>query len=290
MLIQYLFNALANAGLYVLLALAFGLIYSTAGVFHIALGSNLVMSGYIFLVLYTQVQLSAFLAATAAVMSSIALGVLMEKLVFYPLFLRHSSSFIILISSLMVHVILTNTYALLFGNQNHFISREAHIWHLGDGTFTDIQLITGIIASVVVVCFGALIKKTYVGQCIQAVRDNNELAMNMGIQVQRIRLWVFVIGSALAGIAGVLVALDIGIEPQIGFHYVLIASVAVTVGGLTAFENAILGALFIAVLDSVVVMLFGSNWQQTFVFALLAGLLWFRPEGLITIKTRQEER
>jgi len=290
MLIQYLFNALSSAGLYALLALAFGLIYATTGVFHIALGSNLVLSGYIFLMFHTQLGIPVLLSAGAAVVASIVLGGLMEKLIFYPLFVKQSSSFIILISSLMLHIVLTNTYALLFGNQNHFISREAHIWHLGGGSLTDIQVVTCVIAFCVALGFLGMLKRTYLGQCIQAVRDHSELAMNLGIQVHWIRLWVFIIGSALAGTAGVLISLDIGVEPQIGFHYILIASVAVIAGGLASFENAIWGALLIAALDSLVVMLFGSSWQQAFVFALLAGLLLVRPEGLIAVESRQEER
>ena len=110
-----------------------------------------------------------------------------------------------------------------------------------------------------------------------------------GTNPNKVRNIVFGLGSALAAVAAMLVAFDVGIDPHIGLDALLVAAVAVIIGGVGIFEGAALGAFIIGVAQSLAVWKVSARWEQAITFLLLILFLVFRPQGILGKRRRIEE-
>jgi branched-chain amino acid transport system permease protein len=127
------------------------------------------------------------------------------------------------------------------------------------------------------------------GRLIQALADNPQLVSVIGMDVRKIRLLIFALGSVLAGFAACLVALDVGMDPRLGMNILLIAAVAVIIGGVKVFEGALVGAFLVGILQSLVIWQVSAKWEHAVTFVLLIVFLLTRPEGILGERRRLEE-
>jgi branched-chain amino acid transport system permease protein len=134
-----------------------------------------------------------------------------------------------------------------------------------------------------------LLRKTRLGKIIQALADNPTLVTVLGIDIRKIRIYIFALGSFLAGVASCLVALDVGMDPYVGIGAFLIAAVAVIVGGVGIFEGAVLGSFILSILQNLIIWKVSAKWQNTLVFLILIIFLLFKPEGILGKRRRIEE-
>jgi branched-chain amino acid transport system permease protein len=277
--------------LYALSALGFGLIYNTTRVFHIAYGAVYTVSAYLLFALWTQYKIPLGIALIIASILTILLGILIDIHVYQPL-LRQSSSFlIVMISSLAVYIITVNIIALIFGNEIKVLrSGVATTFSLGQVILSDIQILQIVAFAFVFFTLVLSLKWTNFGKIIRAMRDNPDLLSLMGIDLQKVRWLIFGLGSLLAGLAAMLQALDVGIDPNIGMSAVLIAAVAVIIGGVGILEAPAFGGLLLGVLQSVVIWQASGRWQEAVTFALLILFLLFKPEGIFGQRRRLEEK
>src|SRR5262249_43899842 len=130
---------------------------------------------------------------------------------------------------------------------------------------------------------------TRTGKAIQALSSNPDLADVVGIDVGRLYLVVFAVGSALAGVAAALLSLDLGVRPGIGFTVILFASISMIIGGVGHLPGAALGGFLLGLLQSLSVWFLPLAWQDVVVFGLLFLFLLLRPQGLFgqQLLTRQ---
>jgi branched-chain amino acid transport system permease protein len=291
MVAQLFANGLAMGSLYALSALGFGLIYNTTRVFHIAYGAVYTVSAYLLFALWTQYKIPLGIALIIASILTILLGILIDIHVYQPL-LRQSSSFlIVMISSLAVYIITVNIIVLIFGNEIKVLrSGVATTFSLGQVILSDIQILQIVAFAFVFFTLVLSLKWTNFGKIIRAMRDNPDLLSLMGIDLQKVRWLIFGLGSLLAGLAAMLQALDVGIDPNIGMSAVLIAAVAVIIGGVGILEAPAFGGLLLGVLQSVVIWQASGRWQEAVTFALLILFLLFKPEGIFGQRRRLEEK
>jgi branched-chain amino acid transport system permease protein len=291
MVAQLFANGLAMGSLYALSALGFGLIYNTTRVFHIAYGAVYTVSAYLLFALWTQYKIPLGIALIIASILTILLGILIDIHVYQPL-LRQSSSFlIVMISSLAVYIITVNIIVLIFGNEIKVLrSGVATTFSLGQVILSDIQILQIVAFAFVFFTLVLFLKWTNFGKIIRAMRDNPDLLSLMGIDLQKVRWLIFGLGSLLAGLAAMLQALDVGIDPNIGMSAVLIAAVAVIIGGVGILEAPAFGGLLLGVLQSVVIWQASGRWQEAVTFALLILFLLFKPEGIFGQRRRLEEK
>jgi branched-chain amino acid transport system permease protein len=126
------------------------------------------------------------------------------------------------------------------------------------------------------------------GLQMRALADNPvELAL-YGYNVRMLRIISFSMAGFLCGISSLLVAYDIGFDPQGGLATLLLAVVAMIVGGRNSFAGPVLGGIILGVTRSEVVWFLSARWQEAVTFLLLALFLFFRPNGLLSPKTRLE--
>ena len=290
MLWQLLANGLVNGCLYAVMALGFALIYNTTRIFHIAQGAVYTAAAYLCYLFLIQLRWPLTLSIGVALALTGFLGACAEWFVYAPLERRKASLLVALLSSLGLYIVMINLIALFFGNETKILRPGVEAtYHIGSVVLTRIQIAQVIAAVLLVPWLLLFIRDTRWGKMIRAVRDNPVLAMVMGVDLHAVRLMVFVIGSVLGGVAAILSALDVGMDPYVGMPALLVAAVAMIVGGVGTFGGAVVGALLLGILQSLVIWQVSARWTDALTFGLLILFVLFRPQGLLGGRRRLEE-
>lgn len=290
MLSQLLANGLVSGCLYALMALGFVLIYNTTRVFHIAHGAVYTTSAYALYFLQIVLGVPLFPAIIITLLFTAGLGIAIEFLIYQPLNKRRSSLLIALLSSLGLYTVMVNLLAMFFGNETKVLRPGVEAtYQFGGIILTRIQLAEVFAFAIIFPLAILLLKTTFWGKAVRAVRDHPQLAAVMGIRIQTIRYSVFALGSALAGVAAMLAALDVGMDPHVGMPMLLVGAVAVIAGGVGTFAGAALGAFFIALLQSLVIWQISARWIDAVTFLVLILFLVLKPEGILGQRKRVEE-
>ncbi len=283
MLEQLLINGLIAASLYLLVGIGFGLVYSTVGFFNFSHGMVFTAGAYLLFALHTFFSFPLLLSVAGAVVLSSCLGCIFEVCVFRPL--RHKSSSVMcqMLASLGIYVMLQNTVALLLGDDVKTVRSgvvEEGI-NICGARITPVQ-ISAICASVMLmVLVVVVLRTTKIGKAIRAVANDAELSSICGLNSDRVRLCAFALSSGLAGIAGILMALDVDITPTMGMNTLMMGIVVVFVGGVDSIPGIALGALLLGVAQNLGVWKIGSEWQYAIAFVILLAFLLFKPEGFM---------
>ncbi len=290
MLWQLLANGLVNGCVFGLVALSFALIYNTTRIFHIAHGAVYTVAAYLCYFFFVQRGIPLWASVGLTLVLTALLGVAIQRLLYAPLQRRRASLAIALLSSLGLYVALVNLVAMLWGNETKVLRPgvEATL-QIGSVILTRVQLAQALVGLLLVGGVLIALKTTRWGQVIRAVRDNPTLSTVMGIDTQRVQVWVFGAGSALVGVAAILVALDVGMDPQVGLPVLLTAAAALIIGGVGTFGGPVAGAFLIALMQSLLIWKVSARWVDAFTFGLLVLCLIFRPQGLLSGRRRIEE-
>jgi branched-chain amino acid transport system permease protein len=290
MLIQLLVNGIVTGCLYALIAMGFGLIYSTTRIFHFAHGAVYALSAYLFYTFYVSLGLHVSLAIPLTVGVAVMVGVLINELVYQPLTESGSSSLVTLLSSIGVYTVIINCIAIFYGSDTKILHPQAEpVYVIGSILLTRIQVLTVVIFALLFSSSIIVLHKTYVGIAIRAMRDDSALVSALGINPHMVQLIVFAGGSALAASSSILLAFDVGIELNIGLTAVLSGAVAAIIGGVSFFEGAVVGALLLALLQSLLIYKASSKWVDAVTFVVLICFLLFRPEGIFGRTRRVDE-
>jgi len=271
--------------------MGFSLIYTTSGVFHIAHGAVYTAAAYAIYCFFVILEFPLAPAIVLALLSTSLLGALTEIAIYRPLHKREASSAVLMISSLGAYIVIVNLLSIQFGNETKILrSGIENTISFGYFILTRVQIAQMVVAIFVVALYWLFLRKTSMGRICRSLADDSILASVLGVEVERTRLFVFTLGSFLAAIGAVLVALDVGFDPRVGFPAVLVAAVACIVGGLHRFMAAALGGILIGVIQTLVVWQISAKWESAVTFVLLLGFLLLRPQGLMGIRKRVEEK
>lgn len=289
MLWQLTINGLIAGSAYALVGIGFALVYNVAKFFHFAHGAVFTLGAYFALVFVSMLKFPLLLAIPIAVALAVLLGCLLDLFVFAPIRRRSGSPLVLLLSSLGVYIILQNLISLCFGDSIKTLRTgavEGGMEFLG-ARITAIQIsviVTSITLSIALMVF---LKKTNIGKAMRAVSNDARLADVCGISSGRVIRCAFGIGSALAAVAGILVALDVDMTPTMGMHALMMGIIAVIVGGVGSIPGVGLGALLLGMAQHLGVWRIGSQWQDAIAFVILLAFLLVRPEGIMGKKLRK---
>ena len=287
---QQIVNWITWGSVYALIALGYTMVYGILRLINFAHGDVYMVGAFIayYVAAATGVashpSVGGALAVLACSMAGAAgLGFVIERFAYKPV--RRSSRLTALITAIGVSLLLENGGLLVFGADPKFFPQIATLSKipLGGGvTVTSIQLI---ILAVSLLLMGALrwiVLHTMTGKAMRAVSFNRDAATLMGIHADRIISITFVLGSALAAAAGVLVGLlNPKIDPLMGIMPGLKAFVAAVLGGIGNVPGAVLGGLIMGVAEALVVGYVSSSYRDAIAFVLLIAILLFRPAGLL---------
>ena len=290
MALQFIINGLIVGSVYALVALGFSLIYHTTNVFHIAHGAIYTAGAYLLYLFYFLFGIPFIVSLLLALICTVGLGILIDGIVYHPILKSRPNPLIAFISSLGVYIILVNLIALLFGNETKILLPGVEpTFSFASLIVTRIQVIQLLVSLLLIGGVFLLLWKSKLGYIIRGLADNQELMSILGLKVDTVRRAVVGLGSALAGLAAVLVALDIGIAPYAGMEILLIAAVATIIGGVGSYHGAVLGAVVLGVVQNLVVWQASARWQSAVTFLILLLVLLIKPQGLLSRQRRVEE-
>jgi len=287
---QQLVNGLSLGSIYALIALGYTMVYGILRLINFAHGDVYMLGAFVGLYTATWLRAGenpsvghALLVLLAAMAVCGAIGIVIERAAYKPV--RKSSRLSALITAIGVSLLIENGGILLFGPDPRFFPQiiAPKIIPLGGGvTISNQQIIILGVALVLMFALRFIVLHTRVGKAMQAVSYSHTAASLMGISVDRIITFTFMLGSMLAAAAGVLVALqNPKIEPYMGVLPGLKAFVAAVLGGIGNIPGAVLGGLVMGVAESLVVGYVSSTLRDAIAFVLLIVILLVRPAGLL---------
>lgn len=279
---QLILNSIIAGSVYTLVAIGFSLAYATTRFFNLAHGAVAVIGAYSLFFFINYLNFNLGLSLVLAILIAGLAGLLLDRLIFRTLRQKNASSMILLVASLGSFVAIEATIALLFTSQfqtlKHTFTNQT--FRVFEAVITQIQLIMVICGVFIAIGLHLLLKKTLLGKQIQAVADDEEVSKIVGINTAKIMSWVFFIVSAIAGLAGVLVGLDIGIEPTMGMPLLLKGIIAAIIGGVGNIHGAILGAYILGFIENFGIWKISGEWKDAIAFGVLILFLIFKPNGL----------
>ena len=283
---QVLVNGVTLGSVYALVALGFSIIYGTTRIFHFAHGVVYAFGAYFAYWFVIKLGLPAPLGIGLAVGLAAVLGLAIDRVAYEPLVRRGASPLALVITSLGVFIVLENALALAFGS-NFETFRLLDIRsgsHLSIGTvaITPTEILIWAVTAALFVGLVAFFRWTRVGIAVRALASDPEVAEILGMRPSATRQVTFLVGSALAGIAAILVSIDVGaIDPNMGLGAVVTAVVSVVIGGVGNMPAAAAGGMFLGLLQNLGIWIISSRWQDSLVFAVLILVMIFRPAGLL---------
>jgi branched-chain amino acid transport system permease protein len=281
LLLQLLATGLVVGSLYALCALGWGLIYGTTLHFHVAHGAVFSLAAYFAYVGQKLLHLPLSVAVVAAILAAAAAGLLIDLLLYQQLERRGALRTSLFIASLGLLILIENLLAIVFtpDPMRMDIGVLDTSLIIGPVFLTYLHVLTVVLAVAGYLSLMLFLKRSRWGQAIRAVSSSPEMARTVGIDLKRVHLLTYAIGSALAAPAGILVAMDVGAEPFRGTRFVLLASVAVIMGGIGSIPGAMLGGLFLGLLENVGIWQLPSEWQAAISFGVFLLFIVLRPRG-----------
>jgi branched-chain amino acid transport system permease protein len=275
-------SAIMLAGLYATMAYGLGLIYGVLRVVNLAHGGVIMAGAYLGWVLFERWGIDPYLALPVVIVASFGLGILM-----YRLLVRHlprgpaggPASLLLLFGTWLV---LRNVAYLLFTGNDQSIRTSystASVPFLGTLVSVNRLAVLGV-AVILPILLQLLLKKTYTGRAIRAVAQNADSCTLVGVDVERIYALTFGIGTALAGVAGLLSATIFSFNPGFGSGELLKSFVVVVLGGLGSILGVGLAAFILAVVEVFAILVLPSYLTSAVGFVMLVLVLVLRPGGL----------
>lgn len=161
-------------------------------------------------------------------------------------------------------------------------------FEIASAVVTPIQILIFFASIAISTILWLIVNKARIGKAIRAVADDPVGASVSGINSEKIILYAFGIGSALAGMAGVLISLETNIEPAMGLNAILKGIIASVIGGVGSIPGAVLGGYFLGIVENLGIYKIQAGWKDTIAFVVLILFLLFRPEGFLGKKYPRE--
>lgn len=280
---QLVLNSIIAGSIYALVALGFNLIFGAVRFFDLGFGAITAVGGYGVFYFAKTLGFHTLLATVIAVLIAGCIGFLIEKFVYRKLRKKKASNMVLLVASLGVFTALQAVIAILFTSQfqtlpNDLIPRGSV--HIFGAVITHIQILILVIAVLVMLGLAYLLYKTMFGKAVRAISNDEEVARIVGINTEKIIGWVFFIGSAIAGLAGIMVGFDTGIEPTMGFSLLLKGVIAAIIGGVGNVFGGVLGAFLLGFIENFGIWHISGEWKDAIAFGVLILFLLVRPEGI----------
>ena len=271
-----------------LLGTAFQLVYLPTRIFFVGLAGLYALAPFLFWEI-DRAGAGWIVALVLSITATVALALAFERFNHAPLARKTASEGAQLITSLGIYIVLAQFIAMVWGNNAKTLRTgvDATI-QLGDVVLTHSQLLMAGVASVLLVGFLVMLWSTDLGLRLRGLAENPSQFALYGHNVDAHRLVAFGFAGLFAASASLLTARDIGFDPHGGLHAVLLAVVAVIIGGRTSFVGPIIGGLLLGVIRAEVVWFASARWQEAITFAVLATFLLVRPQGICGGNTRVE--
>lgn len=281
-ILQQLANGLILGSVYALLALGYTMVYGIIKLINFAHGDIYMIGAFMGYYLINTLHLNFFVALILSMVGTAILGVVIEFLAYRSL--RNSTRIAALITAIGVSFLLEYGMVFFVGANTRSFPQviETVRYTIGPVSISNIQLMILGISILLMVGLQFIVQKTKMGKAMRAVSVDSDAAQLMGINVNRTISFTFALGSALAGAAGVLIALYYNsLEPLMGMTPGIKSFVAAVLGGIGIIPGAALGGFVIGLLETFATAVGLSDFRDAIVYAILIIILLVRPAGIL---------
>jgi branched-chain amino acid transport system permease protein len=299
--LQQIINGLVLGSIYALIALGYTMVYGVLGIINFAHGEVLMIGAMVSLSLLRVILgltsdlpgwLTLLIVLPITMATCAGLSYWIERIAYRPL--RNAPRLAPLISAIGMSILL-QTIAMMIWSRNPMTypqllpSTPIELWSSG-ATITGKEIVIIVVALAVMCGLLFLVEKTKLGRAMRATAEQTQIAALMGVNPNRVISITFMLGGALAGLAGVMIASNYGnVHFYMGFIPGLKAFTAAVLGGIGNLQGAMLGGLLLGLIESLGAGyigdltggVFGSNYQDIFAFLVLILVLVLRPTGLL---------
>jgi branched-chain amino acid transport system permease protein len=263
---------------YILLATGLNIIFGVMKLVNFAHGQLLMISAFLTWTISVSLGLNAYVAISMFVVA--LLGVAVERLTFRRVLGTDKLNEIFV--SLGLIYIFENIAMLIWGANSKQVASPFYGMSIAlpGLSITYDRVIAVFVVVVALSIFGLLLRKTKIGLAMRATSQRNTTAMLMGINVQKVYMFTFAIGAALAAVAGGLYGIIYPFDYQVGAMPTIIAFAIIIMGGLGSIKGAIIGGLLYGITEQMATLFLGGTWGSAVAFALLIVVLIIRPIGI----------
>ncbi|MGP6140475.1 MULTISPECIES: branched-chain amino acid ABC transporter permease [unclassified Jeotgalibaca] len=280
--IQQMVNGISLGSIYALIALGYTMVYGIIKLINFAHGDIYMVGAFIGYGMIQNVGLGLVPALVISMILCAILGVVIEKIAYRPL--RGATRIAALITAIGVSYLLQNLMIYFMGPERRAFptALETRIFRLGTVQINSQQLVIIATTIILMIALQIIVKYTTMGKAMRAVSTDQDAAQLMGINVDNVISFTFVMGSALAGAAGVLVGIYYNsIDPLMGVTPGLKAFVAAVFGGIGIIPGAMLGGYLIGIIETMVSAYGGSMFKDAVVYLILIIILIVKPSGIL---------
>lgn len=281
---QLVVNSVIAGATYTLITLGFNLIYGTTKFINMAHGAVAAVGGYTVFFLTRTMGAGVLLSIVAGVLIAGLIGYGMDKIVFTPLRKRNASNLVLFIASLGIFTVIQAVLAMFFTSQFQTLdpaSAAQGVYQFAGAAVSRVQLIIIFSAAIFFAGLTLFLKHTNFGKAVRAISDDEEVARMVGINTDKVIGYVFFIGSAIAGLAGILIGFDVGIQPTMGLLVLLQGAISSIIGGIGNIYGGVMGSFLLGFAENFGIWKIAGEWKVAISFGLLILFLIFRPEGIM---------
>ena len=289
MIYQQLINGLMLGASYSLIAIGYTLIFGVLNLLYFAHGEVFMVGAFVGLYLVIFGGANIYVAMLGAMIACGALGILAFYVSVRPV--RKDRPLAPLISTIGLTIVLQNLAVYMLGGQQVAFPEtiRQELYRLGPVTISSVQIFILATAVTLMVLLWLFIERTKMGRAIRATAENHETAALLGVDVNRVVLVTFMIGSGIAGIAGVLDGIkNSGISPFMGLAAAVKGLIVMLLGGLGNVPGAMVAGLLLGMIEILSAAYIGTTERDFFSFLILILILLYRPTGLFGTRTADE--
>lgn len=282
---QFIWNGLVVGSVISVAALGLTLIFGILNFINIAYGDYMAAGAYIAFALNAQIGLPLIVAVLAGIVGMAIIALVIDKLVFEHF--RTASSITLLIVSIGVAFFIRNLIRAIWGPSGNFyeVPLEASPSFLGV-RFSVEQVAIIVTSLLLLAVVYTLLRRTRIGIAMRAASDDRTLTQIRGVDTERLVLYVWIVGGAIAALAGIMLGLDAQLRPNMGFTTLIPIFAATILGGIGDPKGAVAGGYTIGVVQEVSVLVIPSEYKTAVALAALIVGLLARPDGLFGEATR----
>jgi len=285
--LQQLVNGITLGGVYALIAVGYTMVYGVIQLINFAHGEIYMLGAFLAYTMVTVLGLPFFAAFVLTILTCAVFGVLLDLIAYRPL--RQAPRLAALITAIGMSIFLQNLALMIWGSQIKSYPRDVlppvfsrAALAFGDVSLTWLQVFIVSITVLFMIILHLIIHKTRVGTAMRAVSQDKTTAALMGIGVNRVISFTFAIGSAMGGMAGILVGLYYNaIFPTMGYIAGIKAFAAAVLGGIGSVPGAMLGGGVLGIAEVMGAGYISSEYRDGISYAVMIAVILFKPSGLI---------
>jgi branched-chain amino acid transport system permease protein len=282
---QLLINAFSLGSFYALLALGFALIFGVTHAFNLAHGEMILLSGYLAYSLSKFLDVPFLWTLPVCMFTLLFVALLLHNLLRH---VRDPFELNTLVLTFGLALVLQNGMLFFFSADYHLISTsrssfELPLFHI---FFSETQVLLILLSLLATTVLYLVLKKTFLGKALRATIQDREVAELAGIHIGHMRLTAFGIGGILIGLAGPLFGRTAYLHPSGGMEATLIAIIITIFAGIGRIKGILIGGWILGVVETLTIYFGGSSWRELVSALLLILILLWRPEGVLSRRTR----